>query len=125
MPNILITTGSLSGYSSAEAKTSEVVNLSEDLICPNLPNYPVTTDGVVGGTLGSTPIVCGGFFYQQKRSFEKCYGYSKDEWKEFATMNQRRGYAAAVVFRVFMNNYYILKAHVIAVMPYCTYSFRK
>ena len=45
------------------------------MTCSVVEKYPRETNGAVGGTLGSTPVVCGGTF--GNNTTDKCYAYIK------------------------------------------------
>lgn len=98
LPNILVTTGSRG----AGIKTSEIINLgNENMICSDLKDYPMDIRGAVGSSLGSTPVICGGYlevYPDLQETSDRCFGYIQGEWKEFAKMMKKRGWAAAIVF---------------------------
>ena len=66
--------------------------------CADLANFPVSNQGAVGANLNGTPIVCGGW------SSRTCYKFTNAGWQEFASMKEKRGYAAGVIFQ---NNFHV------------------
>ena len=56
---------------------SEIVNLENAMTCSVVKEYPQSTNGAVGGNLGSTPVVCGGYGDAGIGSTDKCYAYIK------------------------------------------------
>ena len=56
-----------------EEAFSEIVDLENAKTCSVLKKFPYWMRGAVGGSLGSTPVVCGGDW------IDKCYTYIKNQ----------------------------------------------
>ena len=56
-----------------EEAFSEIVDLENTKTCSVLKKFPYWMRGAVGGSLGSTPVVCGGDW------IDKCYTYIKNQ----------------------------------------------
>jgi len=97
LPNILIT----SGHPRSDAtRSTEVVNLEKDLRCPQFNNYPLEVSTAFGFSLADSPVVCGGYFFDgDHHSENRCYRFQNNKWSLFATMTDRRAYAAAITYR--------------------------
>ena len=96
VPNILIA----SGDSSSGHIKSEIINLnSDDLTCSDFDDYPLDIEGAVGGTLNSSPVICGGYSSDTNLPTDKCYAIIDGKWQEFATMTEPRAYATAIVYQ--------------------------
>ena len=80
-----------SGYPSSSARKTEIVDVANGLTCSDMADFPVQLIGAVGANLGGTPVVCGG------SSSEKCFRFKNSVWQEFASMKEKRGFAAAVM----------------------------
>ena len=65
--------------------------------CADLADFPVSNGGAVGANLHGTPIVCGG--YSSGTYYQTCYKLTNGGWQEFASMNEKRGYAAGIMFK--------------------------
>ena len=85
------------GVPSSSSKT-EIVDVANGLTCSDMANFPVELYTAVGANLGGTPVVCGGrgnfgsWVYS-----EKCFRFKNFVWEEYASMKEKRGYAAAVI----------------------------
>ena len=64
--------------------------------CADLADFPVENEVAVGTNLNGTPIVCGGYSSGYLRT---CYKLTNGGWQEFASMNEKRGYAAGIMFK--------------------------
>ena len=62
----------------------EVVNLDEsdpDLICENLPDFPLKVEGASGQLLDGIPIICGGATVTLKwTDYCACYALTNGSW---------------------------------------------
>ena len=65
--------------------------------CADLADFPVSNYGAVGANLNGTPIVCGG--YSSGTYYQACYKLTNAGWQEFASMNEKRAFAAGIVFK--------------------------
>ena len=94
---VMISTGNLNMDST---KKTEVIDLEDsNVICNVLEDFPMDIDAAVGATLAITPIICGGKFNNgSSRSSDKCFKYAEGGWQNFATMIDRRHYAAGIVY---------------------------
>ena len=81
-------------------KATEVIDLEDsNVMCEDLEDFPISIDNAVGGNLASTPIICGGYFYNgSDHSSDKCFKYTEGGWQHFATMIERRAWAAGIVY---------------------------
>ena len=87
------------GYprSSATRKTEIIDIASGGVTCSDLENFPVEISGGVGGNLQGTPVVCGGYHSTYS---DKCYKFTTTGgWQEFASMKDKRRYAAGIVYK--------------------------
>ena len=85
------------GYPESSArKTEPVVDVESGETCADLADFPVSNYGAVGANLNGTPIVCGGYSSGYLRT---CYKLTNGGWQEFASMNEKRGYAAGIMFK--------------------------
>ncbi len=84
------------GGSRLETEAYEVINIkSPTTICKNLPNFPSTIFGSIGGLEHKDfPIICGG--QQDGTHSNRCYSLKNNEWVSSSSMNSVRSYAAAV-----------------------------
>ena len=64
--------------------------------CADLADIPVSNGGAVGAHLHGTPIVCGGY---SSTYYQTCYKLTNGGWQEFASMNEKRGDAAGIMFK--------------------------
>jgi hypothetical protein len=87
---VMITTG----YPLSSARKTEIVDAANWISCSDLAEFPVELYGAVGGNLGGTPVVCGGFLYPENK--EECFRFKNSVWEEYASMKEKRGHAAAV-----------------------------
>ena len=89
----MITTGQ--PRSSATSKT-EIVDVANGVSCSDMEDFPVDVYTAVGANLGGTPVVCGGYGSSIGYS-EKCFRFINAAWEEFATMKDKRRWAAGVM----------------------------
>ena len=89
---VMITTGR--PYSSA--RKTEVVDVVSGESCADLADFPLENLGAVGANLHGTPVVCGGYSSGWSQS---CYKYTNTGWQQFASMNEKRRYAAGVIHK--------------------------
>ena len=79
------------GYGNSQTflNSVEIIDLnSNPKTCQNLPNYPISDDGVVGAlTLNERPFICGGFY-------GSCYTYAAGTWTKSNPMTTGRYFAA-------------------------------
>ena len=90
------------GYPGNSATKKTVVIDLEDsnVICEVLDDFPMEIYVAVGANLASTPIICGGFFYNGiGHSSVNCFKYTKGGWQNFATLIERRNAAAGIVYK--------------------------
>ena len=94
----MISTGTYATNSAT--KTTEVIDLEDsNVICEDLDDFPEQRYGAVGANLASTPIICGGHFYNGSyHSSDKCFKYTKGGWQHFATMIEKRTWAAGIAY---------------------------
>ena len=88
-------TSSASGSLSSSARKTEIVDVANGLTCSDMAYFPVELNGAVGANLGGTPVVCGG--HSDSGYKEKCYRFKNSVWEEYASMKERRRWAAAVM----------------------------
>ena len=87
-------------------KTTEVIDLADSNVkCEDLEDFPISIDAAIGANLASTPIICGGLYLTRDNltidldhSSDICFKYMEGAWQQFATMNERRHYAAGIVY---------------------------
>ena len=89
----MITTGT--PLSIATRKT-EIVDVANGLSCSDLARFPVEITVAVGANLGGIPVVCGGWGSSIEYS-AKCFRLTNSVWENFASMKEKRGYAAGVM----------------------------
>ena len=82
------------------ATKTEVIDLEDsNVICEDLEDFPMEIQGAVGANLASSPIICGGYFYNgSSHSSDKCFKYMEGGWQHFATMIKKRAYAPGIVY---------------------------
>jgi hypothetical protein len=82
-----------------DSRLVEIVDISSSLTtCENLPDYPITTRGTVGGLLDNkVPIVCGGL------NVKDCYQYQQGQWQLSFPMNENRYHSAGMVSSPYQN----------------------
>ena len=85
-----------SGYPSSSARKTEVVDVESGETCADLADFPVSNWGAVGANLNGTPIVCGGY---SSGFLRKCYKITNGGWQEFDSMNEKRRFAAGIMFK--------------------------
>ena len=86
------------GYPESSARKTEIVDVVTGETCADLADFPVENRGAVGANLDGTPIVCGGFDSSYSY-YQTCYKYTNAGWQQFASMNERRGYAAGITYK--------------------------
>ena len=91
---VLITTGE---PTSSSTKT-EVVDVKSGETCSDLDDFPLQIRGGVAANLDGTPVVCGGLL-GSSTYYQTCYKLTISGWQEFASMKEKRGYAAGVMFK--------------------------
>ena len=79
----------------SSARKTEIVDVANGVSCSDLADFPGELDSAVGANLDGTPVVCGG--YGSSVWSDKCYRLTNGVWEEFATMKEKRRWAAAVV----------------------------
>ena len=89
----MITSGS--PYSSA--RKTEIVDVVNGETCADFADFPLEIYGAVGANLHGTPVVCGG--YSSGNWLHSCYKYTNSGWQQFASMKEKRRYAAGVVHK--------------------------
>jgi hypothetical protein len=83
------------GLPYSAARKTEIVDVANGLTCSDMANFPVELYAAVSANLDGIPVVCGG---RSGSTFsDKCYRLKNGTWEEFATMKQKRGYAAGVM----------------------------
>ena len=82
-----------SGTPTSSATKTEVVDVVNGESCADLADFPLENYGAVGANLHGTPVVCGGY---SSGYLKICYKYSNNGWQQFASMKEKRGYAAGV-----------------------------
>ena len=104
----MITTGK-PGFSAT--RKTEVVNVLNGETCADLADFPFFNWGAVGANFHGTLVVCGGagvwspmvMKYEKMLSTESnyrtCYKYTNAGWQKFASMKERRGWAAGVMHK--------------------------
>jgi hypothetical protein len=85
------------GWPTSSATKTEIVDVVSGEACVNLAEFPLPNYGAVGANLDGTPIVCGG--YSSVTYYQKCYKLTISGWQEFASMKEKRGNAAGVMFQ--------------------------
>ena len=80
-----------------DARTTEVVDVETGKTCADLADFPVKNQGALGANLNGTPIVCGG--RDDSTNYQACYKFTNGGWQEFASMNEKRQYAAGIMFK--------------------------
>ena len=88
------------GFPTNSGTKTEVIDLEDsNVICEDLEDFPIEISGAVGANLASTPIICGGIFINGSfHSSDKCFKYMEGGWQHFATMIERRTWAAGIVY---------------------------
>ena len=84
------------GNPSSSARKTEVVDVVTGESCADLANFPLANNGAVGANLNETPIVCGGVYSSY---YQTCYKFSNGGWQEFASMKEKRSWAAGVMHK--------------------------
>ena len=70
--------------------------MANGLTCSDMADFPVELNGAVGANLGGTPVVCGGYG-PSIGSSKNCFRFINAAWEEFATMKDKRRWAAGVM----------------------------
>ena len=84
-----------SGYSGKlknSTRKTEVVDVLSGKNCADLADFPFSNKGAVAANLQGTPVVCGGWS-------KRCYKFINDGWQKFASMNEKRNWAAGIVHK--------------------------
>ena len=92
---MMITTG----YPTSSSRKTEVVDVVTGETCADLADFPLANYGAVGANLDGTPAVCGGTNGYSSGTFQKCYKFTNAGWQEFASMKEKRRYAAGVMYK--------------------------
>ena len=87
----MVTTGS----PPSSATKTEIIDLVTGESCTDLADFPLTNYGGVGANLNGTPIVCGGY---SSGYVQTCRKFTDSIWQSFATMKEKRGFAAGVMY---------------------------
>ena len=85
-----------SGYPYSSARKTEVVDVVSGESCAKLKKFPLENYAAVGANLHGTPVVCGGY---SSGYLKTCYNYTNAGWQQFASMNEKRGYAAGITYK--------------------------
>ena len=93
----MITTGW--PISSSASRKTEIVDVANGVSCSDLTDFPIEIYGAVGTNLDGTPVVCGGSDSSgSSNPVKKCYRFTNGVWEEFASLKERRVYAAGVMY---------------------------
>jgi len=84
------------GYPGSSARKTEVVDVVNGESCADLADFPLENYGAVGANLHGTPVVCGG---HSSAYYQACYKYTNTGWQQFASMKEKRGYAAGITYK--------------------------
>ena len=76
---------------------TEIVDVVSGETCADLEDFPLKNWFAVGANLDGTPIVCGGRSYGGYLKI--CYKFTNSGWQEFASMKEKRGKAAGVLYK--------------------------
>ena len=85
------------GWPLSLATKVEIVDVGSGEICADLADFPLPNYGAVGANLDGTYFVCGG--RNVSSYYQTCYKFTISGWQEFASMKEKRGYAAGVMFQ--------------------------
>ena len=85
------------GHPDSSAAKTEVVDVVSGEVCADLADFPFENFGAVGANLHGTPVVCGGG--NDTTEYEKCYKFTDGEWQEFTSINEKRKYAAGIIYK--------------------------
>ena len=85
------------GWPLSLATKVEIVDVGSGEICADLADFPLPNCGAVGANLDGTYFVCGG--NNGSSYYITCYKFTISGWQEFASMKEKRGYAAGVMFK--------------------------
>merc|ERR1712062_948699 len=85
----------LGGITSASGKTleTEVIDVSSSSSSSPFGDISLGRNGAVGGLLGSTPILCGGY---TNTSEDSCISFKNSQWTKTHEMTTKRASAASV-----------------------------
>ena len=83
-----------SGTPFSSSRKTEVVDVVTGETCAVLADFPLVIHGAVGANLDGTPAVCGGFPFDNL-----CYKLTNAGWQEFASMNEKRAFAAGIMYK--------------------------
>jgi hypothetical protein len=89
---VIITTG----WPTSSARQTEVVDFDSGKSCADLADFPKPNEGAFGANLDGTPIVCGGRY---SSSLQTCYKFTNAGWQEFASMKEKRYFAAGIMYK--------------------------
>ncbi len=82
-------------------KTVEIINLdpaNPDLVCDNLPEYPVGLAAATGQLFNKKmPIICGGGKPNRWVDSCDCYALQNQSWTKISSLNQCRRYPASAL----------------------------
>jgi hypothetical protein len=82
-------------------KSIEVVNLDAskpNLVCDNLPDFPVGLEGGTGQLFqGTTPIICGGARPNRFVDSCDCYALKNGGWNKISSLQECRRYASSTL----------------------------
>ena len=85
------------GQPGSSATKTEIVDVVSGETCADLADFPLPIYGAMGANLDGTPFVCGGYDYPTY--LQTCHKFTFSGWQEFASMKEKRGYAAGVMFK--------------------------
>ena len=100
-------------YPYSVTNTTEVIDFEDsNVICEDLEDFPTEIAGAVGANLASTTIICGGDYYNGGLSAsDKCFKYMEGGWQHFATMIEKRAFAAGIVYNNALHIFGGIDAH--------------
>ena len=81
-----------SGTPFSSSRKTEVVDVVTGETCADLADFPFSNKGAVAANLQGTPVVCGGWS-------KRCYKFINDGWQKFASMKEKRNWAAGIVHK--------------------------
>ena len=75
---------------------TEIIDVqSNSDVTSSFGEIPSLRRRAVGGLIGSTPIICGGYDSNYNRE-ESCFTYNQSQWTKTHTMTTKRSYASSV-----------------------------
>ena len=87
-----------SGYPNSITNKTEIVDVANGLTCSDMADFPVNLYGGVGANLAGTPVICGGILFGYLSGYSnKCFRLTNSVWQEYASMKEKRAWAAAVI----------------------------